>query len=873
MPGFGKGRFGQDPFGDWNWAQQVFFKTIPEFYRNDDTDGLLEAYSAGTSQSFTDLRLKIRDFEALRAAYEVRTQYDEVERIQLGERIVDRGEVEQFGVQASADGTGALVTVRGRFAFSDVGKEIIVDGSTNALNNRTVVIASVVDAKTVVVDPPLQTDAGPLTWEIRASVASDASVIRIEVLGGDLSKITPGWLLSDGLADFEVLARTQFKLETDERKLLTQREGTDGTLNGSGNFVSLTADFTQRDVGRWVSFTGANDYHNEGLFEIVEVLSASEAVVQDSSEFVVPQTGPFHWAIRRHGEICVAGPAVPLGIVEQSGSRLTVDSSVAGTATVTAPGGGFETEDLGKLLTIRADSNANNGVYEVTAINGLQSVDIDTGTDTLTTGGTEFLWELRSATAVDTGTDVEVRAQSLIQFLAPDYGVEIDTREDEVYQRRWTDSPARWIGIKGHEDSYAYIAALTGYTATASPLYKLSAGNLADVTSAGGTTYLVGETGTGRYGTDGSLTQVGFDYLFSAPTAVFSAIDVGKNIHIQDATDSANDGVWAIEDFVDATTVVISTPGGTIPDASNGALTWSVVVIYTDLPPLRPVYDEINEDLASEEADVLGGSWVWSPDRFCWDPDLVLAFGTGSKALATSAVDPVISSPVPITYTVWGTGDWQVAEGTGVGRWQFTVAAEDFFLQTVPELVNAVPTSIAASGNLPTGSDGAFAEIVAGVEYDLTSAGADFVTDGVVAGMHVRITGSGSGNDGVYRIVDVAATALELCGTCLPGVYPDANSGSLSYEVLMNQWTTQSTTPPSVGSATLTYICAEILGCDYCKSNKVLIEAQTSEDTEGQVQRLRDRLEEVTPAHAEIVESFGVIATASATVTVTVTTP
>ena len=583
------------------------------------------------------------------------------------------------------------------------------------------------------------------------------------------------------------------------------------------------------------------------------------------------------------------------------------------------------------------------------------SVDIGTGTATLATGATEFFWELRSSTAIDAGSNVAVRAQSLIQFLAPDYGVEIDTRENEVYQRRWTDSVPRWIGLKGHEDSYSYIAALTGYTATASPLYKLSSGNLADVVGAGGTTYLVGETGVGRYGTDGSLTQVGSDYFFSSSTAVFSGTDVGKNIQIQDAdpidttvtdmvfanvsgstiditsagsnlpamvvgerfevlnhaanngnfevtivntslddytllaldltpvnavsesadvrTASDNDGVWAIEAFVDANTVEISTPGGTIPDVSNGSLTWSVVVIYTNLAPFRPVYDEINEDLASEEADILGGSWVWSPDRFCWDPDLVLVFGTGSKALATIAVDPVISSPVPITYTVWGTGDWQVAEGTGVGRWQFTVAAEDYFLQTVPELVNAVPVSIAASGNLPTGTDGAFAEIIAGVEYDLTSAGADFITDGVVVGMHVRITDTGSGNDGVYRIVDVAATALELCGTCLPAVYPDANNGSLTYEVLTNQWTTQSTNPPDVGSATLTYVCAEILSCDYCKSNKVLVVAQTSEDTEGQVYRLRDRLKEVTPAHVEIVESYGVIATASAVVSVTVTTP
>ena len=872
MPGFGKAPFGQDPFGDWNWAKQVFFKTIPEFYRNDDTDGLLEAYSAGSSQSFTDLRRKIRDIGELREAYEVRTQYNEVETIRLGERIVDRGSVEQSGVQATVDSAGALITVRGRFAFADVGKEIIVDGSANALNNRTVVIASVVDAKTVIVDPPLQTDAGPLVWEIRASVTANASVIRLEVVGGDLSQITPGWLLSDGLADFEVLARTQFKLETDERKLLTAREGTDGTLNGSGNFTSATAAFTQQDVGHWVSFTGANDYHNEGLFEIIEVLSATEAVVQDSSEFVLPETGPFYWAIRRHGEICVAGPAVPLGIIEQSGARLTVTSAVAGTATVLALGGGFETEDIGKLLTIRADSNGNNGIYTVAAINGLLSIDIDTGTDTLATGATEFFWELRSTTAIDGGTDVSVRAQSLIQFLAPDYGVEIDTRENEVYQRRWTDSVPRWIGIKGHEDSYAYIAALTGYTATASALYKLSAGNLADLLGAGGTTYLVGETGVGRYGTDGSLTQVGPDYFISSPTAVFSGTDVGKNIQVQDAA-SGNDGVWSIEAFVDANTVEISTPGGTAPDANNGSLTWSVVVIYTDLAPFRPVYDEINEDLASEEADILGGSWVWSPDRFCWDPDLVLVFGTGSKALATVAVDPVISSPVPITYTLWGTGDWQVAEGTGIGRWQYTVAAEDYFLQTVPELVNAVPTSVAASGNLPTGADGAFAEIIAGVEYDLTSAGADFITDGVVAGMHVQITGTGSGNDGVYRIVDVAATALELCGTCLPAVYPDVNNGSLTYEVLMNQWTTVSTTPPSIGSATLTYVCAEILSCDFCKSNKVLLVAQTSEDTEGQVYRLRDRLEEVTPAHVEIVESYGVIATASAVVSVTVTTP
>lgn len=61
----------------------------------------------------------------------------------------------------------------------------------------------------------------------------------------------------------------------------------------------------------------------------------------------------------------------------------------------------------------------------------------------------------------------------------------------------------------------------------------------------------------------------------------------------------------------------------------------------------------------------------------------------------------------------------------------------------------------------------------------LTDAGATFITDGVLAGSEVTITGSGAGNDGTYTVGNVLSeTVLEFTDGTIP-----ADEGSVSYAV------------------------------------------------------------------------------------------
>lgn len=878
MPGFGKGPFGGDPFGDWDWARRALYQYIPEFYRENDPDGALLAYTSGTAESFTALRRKIRDIGNLRDPLAVRTQYDAVSLLTLGRRVVDRGLVEQRGVQASVDAGRALVTQRGRFTFEDVGKEIIVDGSAVSGNNRTVLVASVVDATTLLTDPPLSVDAGPLFWELRGIAAEDSSTIRIEVRGGDTSSVVPGWFLNDGSADFYILQRSQFQLASNERKLLTLREGTDGSVGTTGNLLSITGAFTQRDVGRRVSIAGSAHWQNEGLFGIIEVLSATEAVLDGSVSLLEEPGAGLHWAIRRWGEICVQGPAVPRGVVEQEGTSLTVASSFVGSAEVLTSVGQFSAEDIGKYITLRAAGSANSGIYPITAVSDSLQVTVDTGDALLLSGATAFFWELRGDTAVGSRVQVEARAQSLIVPLAIDYGISIDTRESEEYQRRWVASVAAWLGTKGTEGGYAYIGELTGYSLTASPMYKISTGVAAEIQSAivfaeaingGGSPpdppyfvpdppMIVGDAMVGKSGVDGTITLVGTDYVFTSPTMLLDLVsDLGRVIHTSSVD---NTGSWGILEAVSSGMAIIE-PVDDATDSENGTIVWMVATLYTDLPPTRPVYDEISNDRALGETQAYAGAKTFGPDRFCWDDELLLKFG-GSKGSAIAGVSPTVSSPFPITYDVYGTGGgWDTAVGVGIGKWAIITPDAKHYMQTVPTYVDTLSIS-GVETVLPKGTTGTL-DVVGAFDFTFSDPSANFHSYNS-GGFRLRVTGSAGGNDGIYDIADIdSSTQLALCQLCEPATDNDANNGALLWEILAVHTTVMATSPPEAGPSTIAYECPELLTCDYCKTNKVLLAGTTDDPTEGMLDRLRSRLEGSTPVHVETVESLAISTTAT----------
>ena len=279
MPGFGSGPFGHEAFGEWKWSREVLYETLPQIYRLEDElrDYVLEKYFEGYRASYDNIRRKIANFRDLRDPLRVRTQYDEVQILRLGKVIPSRGLIEQTGLDGLIDAFRNFSSPSSRFTSTDVGKEITVLQSDILGNNKTVTITSIVSRTSVSTDPKLAVDPGPFRWELR-SYLGEQDYVTVEVQDGDVSTVTPGWELTDGSGQFLVRARRQLNRPEDEKLLLTDREGADGTVNADGYFVSPSAIFTQRDVGKKITTSGAEEDDNNTKQEIQHVESPTTVI-------------------------------------------------------------------------------------------------------------------------------------------------------------------------------------------------------------------------------------------------------------------------------------------------------------------------------------------------------------------------------------------------------------------------------------------------------------------------------------------------------------------------------------------------------------------------------------------------------------------
>jgi hypothetical protein len=833
MPGFGSGGFGSGAFGSWNWSREVLFELSPENYRIEDANqgGVYEEWALANGSVFDASRYKIRDFGELRDPLLVRTRYDETTTLRLGDEITPVAAIEQSGITGSVNAGFQFTAQRGRFTDADLGKLLVIDGSSIIGNNRTVKIAQVASSNTVATEPSLAVDAGPLRWSIREETTSET--IRVKVSAGDVELIQPGWVLSDSFADFEVISRSQFP--TDEtRALQTEREGADLTVNSSGQMVSSTAAFNQEDVGKRMTLAGSPFLENRGKFEISEVLSATVAVLDTT---LLEDATLITWAIRRQAVLELSGEANVLGIREQGG----IEGVVVAPDLFSSPIAEFSSLDVGKRLTLRADSDANNGTYEILAVNSGTEVQLDA---TLV-NGSPYFWEVRATTGIGDFTRVEVRAPGIIHYLATDSGIEIDNRESEEFQRRWVASASRWIDTKGDADTYVYLGALTGFDVEVTHLWRVSQ-DLFAATAVGG--ILVGENTVGRYGEDGALTEVVSKGRLTSATAAFVATDVGLSVEISGSV-SGNDGLYEIETVISATVVEFRLLDPiTAPEVST---TWRLVRIYSEDAPARPVYDEINSDLMTQ----LKGAAAFTVDKWCFEPDWSTTIGAGDGSFAITATTPPGASAFPITYTITAEGDLDVVTGFGEGQWKLTdVGGVSYFFESVPVLAS-----------VQSGVDGL---LTGAAPVSLTSASATFTAADV--GRKLTVGGSGSGNDGTYTIgALIGPNEVTLILTDTPFT-PDANNSSLTWDVQVFEFEVNATDPPDLGAGTFEYLCPlDLTDCDYCGSSKILVEASTSLLLTQPFERLFDRLNQAKPKHVEFVQSVGQVATSTVTLTAT----
>ncbi len=689
MPGFGAGPFGREPFGEWKWSRRVLFEYIPEVYREADSaqDGLLETFSESLRPSFDELRRQIRDLDTLRDPFTVRTQFTETERIRLGPQIIPVGELEQRGVDARVDATQQFIAPGGRFSILDIGKELSISNSVFDVNNKTVVIAGVANSITVLTEPNLGTDPGPLTWELRPAVTVTAGVVTVQVRGGDVSGIRPGWKLNDGFADFTVQARRQFPSLSDSPSFLTDREGSDGTINGSGNFTSPLVNFVQADVGKIISISTAVIPENNNRWEILSVVSATEAVVQNSEGDPPTIDGqPFFWAVLPFAQLDLTSTIAPRGTIEQEG--LLGEITAAGPPSVfKSSEGAFTADDIGKRLTIRGSTigtnNITSEIFSVLSPDTVELVDVLTVESPPSPG---LRWEVRRATAIGDLGQVDVRATSLIASFAQDFGIEIDSQENEDRQRSWVANVSRWIQQKGTRKGYEIIANISGFNVEVIPLFRVSI-NQSEVFPVE-LLFEIGESGQGRSGTDGSLSEPGSNVRFSSPTGAFLQSDCGVQVRIRDAAVSGNDKLYTIETFIDANTVEMR-PVDTVilPEANNGALTWAIIRLYTSQPPLLPNFDEVDSDFMEQiiDGDPVQTTDFFGVDKYCWEDDFFADVEISLDSVAT--LSPGVFE---VTSTGVSQGPNPIVGDPGVvklvGNWKLIDSAgSEFFVETVPE--------------------------------------------------------------------------------------------------------------------------------------------------------------------------------------------
>ena len=685
MGGFGTGAFGYHPFGEDPWGRVVRYGLLPLLHRERDrAEGEpLYLYTEGVRGPLDELRRVIRDFPHLRDALHVRTQYTGVQPVELGARVTSYGARTQYGVDGAVLSHREFVSPTARFTAADRVRYLRVLDAANV--GRLVSIATVVSATTVLTDPPLAVDAGPLRWEV-VPPAGEPDHVVLEVLAGDVSPLRPGWVLSDGLAEYAILARKNFpnrQATTEVPVPLVSHEGADGSIDAQGRLVAPSLGLSMPDAyGRPVLLAHSAYAANRGRFWLGPQVSAGVFALRGPTGVpvaLVPDAGPLYWGVLPRAQITVQA-LIPRGTVEQQGADLELVSPGV-KVPITCASGRFQAgRDEGKVVTLLYPTVVRSArVVEVQSTTGLliEALDGQTLAATSARG-----WFLRSVTLSDSRVQLTARAPALLPELAGDFGLTVDRQEREERQRGWVYHVAQWTLLKGADAGYGAVGALAGATVAVQPLYRVVRSVVPSLPSE--VQVLWREFGAGRAGADGQLSAgAGGAVRFSAPSARFRASDVGRVLVVSGSGISGNNQIYTLGAVISPTTADFATVHrATLPDSS--VVAWCVAREYATQPPLLPRFDEVNSDLMEELVDGLPPQTTdgWGVDKWCWEADAV-----ESIAVTVTATVAVADR---FRVTVTGRADVVV----GVGAWKLVDASgESFFLETVPQSVDPGPPS------------------------------------------------------------------------------------------------------------------------------------------------------------------------------------
>jgi hypothetical protein len=321
------------------------------------------------------------------------------------------------------------------------------------------------------------------------------------------------------------------------------------------------------------------------------------------------------WAMAPFGQLVLKGPP-PKGVVEVDGTDGYVQpiSATQGVLKTTASAL-FRAGDVGKLIVLRGSQVGNDGTFAVVSIPiwGAGAVVVLDGVFGTEPAGQTIGWEMRTKSGQANQLEVEATAPPMLNFLAQDFGIEVDTQESEVRQRSWVKYVNQWVDKKGLDEAYQILANISGYKSTVAQLFAISF----DISQALPSIRVFEIADV--FAADGSLSnQSGPDVTLTSTAALFSVVHVGRYVSIRLAASAMNNQLFEVIGFIDAQNLRLRATGATpvepvAPDANNGALAWSVIRLYTDVPPTRPVFDDFDSDAMS----VLIPSFT--VDSYCWE--------------------------------------------------------------------------------------------------------------------------------------------------------------------------------------------------------------------------------------------------------------
>ena len=592
---------------------------------------------------------------------------------------------EREGVKnGNVDSQGRFQTPTYQFSSYDVGKILFISGSNLPTNNGRFEIVgvdkvgatdfrAVFSRLDVLGTAPLSTGVFDSTGTLRYANKAD-KIARISHVRTGLNTVLSVSVSGDDI---------------------TVTLATDGFGNATSTALAVAAAVTA-DVFASVLVTVVPSGPGTGIAGTTDGL-------RDIPGSVLAPDAQLSWAFAPYGWLVLEGP-VPTGMTTSEGVDGFVQPFTASEGLLKSTASAlFRSSDVGHIIIIRGSLAGNDGTYEVKSVPSYGAGTLLTIAGTFGTEpvGHTVNWELRTPNSNSGKVEAVASAPSMIVSLAKDFGIEIDTQESEVRQRSWVKHVNQWIDKKGLAKAYEILAAISGYTGVVSQLFNITYSISTELPF--DSVYEISDV----FGEDATLSDaVGLEVTMTTPTqGLFTTSALHKYLRIQDAALVSNDQLFEVVGFISSTSLrlrSLTAINPAAPDANNGMIRWSLLRLYTSLPPLRPNFDDFDSDAMNA---LIPSFFV---DSYCWEQPIII--GVPVQLKYTGQLGPFAVGEIVTGSTSFATATIEVDSQNGTAGTLSLSNVLGVFISGEPLLGNLLGSAF-ADGTQSVGGPGALSVV------------------------------------------------------------------------------------------------------------------------------------------------------------------